>query len=291
MKTLRSMGQRGRVRMTGWVDKLEASSVANDTLLCVGLDPDPSRMPITDVAAFNREIVDATREFVCAYKPQLAFYEALGIPGMRALEETIAHIRAKAPHALIIGDAKRGDIGSTASAYARAMFDVWGFDVVTVHPYMGRDSVEPFLERPDRGALVVCRTSNPGAPELQDLPVQGGKHLLYEAVAEAVERWNARGNAGIVVGATYPEELESLRRAHPGLPILIPGVGAQGGDVARATRAGVNGQGRGVLLNSSRGVLYASTDPESFAEAAGRAARELRDEINAARQEMPTLHE
>lgn len=270
--------------MTGWVEKLDAASRATKSLVCVGLDPDPRRMALPDTAAFNRAIVDATHDLACAYKLQLAFYEALGLPGLEAMAATVRHIREAAPGALVIGDAKRGDIGSTAEAYARAMFDVWGFDTVTVHSYLGRDSVEPFLDHPKGGALIVCRTSNPGAPQFQDLRVGGGENgpTLYQEVARAADEWNTRGNVGLVVGATYPRQLRELRQAHPRLPILVPGVGAQGGDVRAAALAGVDERGRGVMIASSRHIIYASRDPADFALAARRATAGLRDEINAA---------
>jgi orotidine-5'-phosphate decarboxylase len=280
---------------TTWAAKLDEASTARESLVCVGLDPDPRRMPVKDVAEFNRAIVDATHDVVCAYKPQLAFYEALGIEGLRALAATVDHIRGVAPDVVVVGDAKRGDIDSTAEAYARAMFDVWGFDVVTVHAYLGRESIEPFLTRPGRGVLVVCRTSNPGARELQDLRLVpdagrnggGPAPLLFEHVAAQAARWNRAGNVGIVVGATYPDELAKLRKAHPELAILIPGVGAQGGDVERAARAGVNRDGRGVMISASRSVIYASSEPRSYPDAARAAATKLRDQIRAALGQAP----
>ncbi len=278
--------------MGNWVTRLDDRSAAVESLACVGLDPDPSLMPVDSVFEFNRAIIDATRDLVCAYKPQLAFYEALGIEGLEALRETIGHIRRVAPDVIIVGDAKRGDIGSTAAAYARAMFEFWDFDVVTVHPYLGGDSVAPFLEYEGRGALVVCRTSNPGARELQDIRLSlssgaGGQgKTVYERVADAVEEWNGPGTLGLVVGATYPEEMTTLRRDHPSLPFLIPGVGKQGGDVYAATRAGANAAGRGIIVSSSRGVLYASSDPDGYAGAARNETEKLRTEINAALQEL-----
>ncbi len=276
--------------MENWVTRLDDRSVAVDSLACVGLDPDPALMPVSGVFEFNRAIIDATHDLVCAYKPQLAFYEALGIEGLEALQKTVGHIRRVAPDVIIVGDAKRGDIGSTATAYARAMFEFWDFDVVTIHPYLGGDSVAPFLEYEGRGALVVCRTSNPGARELQDLRLDMGSETLgmtvYERVADAVEEWNGPGTLGLVVGATYPEEMTALRRDHPSLPFLIPGVGRQGGDVHGATRAGANADGRGILVSSSRGVLYASSDPDGYADAARNEVEKLRSEINAALQEL-----
>jgi orotidine-5'-phosphate decarboxylase len=238
-------------------------------------------MAISDTLEFNRHIIDATHDFVCAFKPQLAFYEAMGAEGFETLKATVAHIRAVAPDVVIIGDGKRGDIGSTASAYAKAMFDYFDFDTVTLNPYLGRDSIAPFLEYGGRGAIIVCRTSNPGATELQDYVLEGtdGK-TVYQRVADATEEWDDQGRLGIVIGATYPGEMAVLRAAHPGLPILIPGVGAQGGDVEAATRAGVNADGRGVMISSSRGIIYASESADEFESAARGAASALRDEIN-----------
>lgn len=283
--------------MASWVTRLDDRSLAVDSLACVGLDPDPSLMPVAGVFEFNRAIIDATHDLVCAYKPQLAFYEALGIEGLEALRETIAHIRQVAPDVIIVGDAKRGDIGSTAKAYARAMFEFWDFDVVTLHPYLGGDSVAPFLEYDGRGALIVCRTSNPGARELQDVRLVSGTgdssasdgksrgQTVFERVADAVEEWNVPKTLGLVVGATYPEEMALLRRDHPSLPFLIPGVGRQGGNVYASTRAGVNAARRGILVSSSRGVLYASSDPDGYAEAARNETEKLRTEINTALRE------
>lgn len=262
------------------------------TMVCVGLDPDLARMPISDVAEFNKRIVDATHHLVAAYKPQMAYYEALGIPGFQALEETIKHIRDVAPEVQIIGDGKRGDMGATATAYATAMFEVWDFDVVTVNAYMGSDTIEPFLQYPGRGIFIVCRTSNPSSRDFQDLRVaEEGTPHLYEKVAEAAERWDIGGNIGLVVGATFPKELRLLRAEHQTMPILVPGVGAQGGDVAEASRAGVDGNGRGMLINSSRGITYASKDPKEYARYARIACESLRNEINVALESTPGSEE
>lgn len=266
----------GGTRLTGWVDKLDEIAASARTHVCIGLDPDPALLPVADVLAFNRTIVDATRDLVCAYKPNLGFYEALGVAGLEALQATVRHIRSVAPGVVIVGDAKRGDIGSTARAYARAMFEVWDFDAVTVSPYLGRDSIDPFMAYEDRGAIILCRTSNPGARDIQDLPTGSGP--LYLRVAELIESWNLAGNLGMVVGATYPEELAEVRAAHPTLPLLIPGVGAQGADVAKAVRAGA---GR-MMVSSSRGLIYASRDPDRYADAARAATETLRTAINAA---------
>lgn len=266
-------------------EKLEAAAARNGSLLCVGLDPDPARLPVDSVAEFNRAIVEATADLVCAYKPNVAFYEALGEEGYAALRETLAAIPPEIP---TIGDAKRGDIGNTARAYARAAFDVLGFDAVTVNPYLGSDSLAPFIEREDRGVFVLCRTSNPGAADLQDLAIggDGGGRPLYEVVAELARGWNTRGNVGLVTGATYPEELRRVRELCPEMLLLVPGVGAQAGDLAAAVRAGLDARSGGILVNASRGVLYASTG-QDFAQAAREAARALRDEIQQHRRATP----
>ena len=267
--------------MSSFIDRLDQSCQSTHSLVCVGLDVDPERMPVPGAADFNRAIIDATADLVCAYKPNLAFYEALGIPGLKALEETVAHIRAQAPGAIIIGDAKRGDIGPSSAAYARAMFQVWDFDAVTVNPWGGKDTVEPFLEDSSRGVFLWCRGSNPGSSDLQDLEVVGpeGEVALYQHLALAAARWPSDGNLGLVLGATYPEQLKSVRRSCPGMAFLIPGVGAQGGDLEAAVRDGVDADGRRAIINSSRGIIYASSGAD-FADASRRETSRLRDAIN-----------
>jgi len=259
-------------------EKLAHAAETNRTLLCVGLDPDPARVPPEQTAGFLVAVVEATSDLVCAYKPNLAFYEQLGEAGYAALRAVLASIPKHIP---VIADAKRGDVAHTAEAYARALFDELGFDAATVNPYLGGDSVAPFVERADRGVLVVCRTSNPGARDLQDLPVQqeGATLPLYQAVATLAKRWNTRGNVGLVVGATYPDEMRALRSLCPELPFLVPGVGAQEGDVQAAARA-ARGPG-GFLINASRAVTYAGEGAELPAAARAAAVR-LRDAINAA---------
>jgi orotidine-5'-phosphate decarboxylase len=271
------MRRQGRWASTGTTfrDKLLEASRRNQSLLCVGLDPNSSLLKGTPVVTFLQAIVEATEDLVCAYKPNLAFFEALGIGGMRTLLEALRGVPAHVP---VIADAKRADIGNTARFYAKALFEVYDFDAATVSPYLGHDSVEPFLEYEDRGVLLLCRTSNPGAEDLQDLTLADGRPL-FEAVAELANRWNTRGNLGLVVGATWPEELERIRAICPDLLILLPGVGAQGADLAQALRAGLDAQGGGVIVTSSRQVLYASSG-DDFAGAARRAALNLRDEIN-----------
>ena len=267
--------------MSGFTDRLEQASIATKSLVCVGLDPDPARMPISSVYEFNRAIVDATAGFVCAYKPNLAFYEALGLPGLQDLEKTVAHIRSAAPEAIIIGDAKRGDIGPSAQAYAKAMFQVWGFDAVTINVWGGQDTVTPFLEDESKGVFVWCRGSNPGSADFQDVQVvtADGTMPLYRNVALACQQWDTKGNLGLVVGATVPDQLREVRAACPNMPLLIPGVGAQGGDLEAAVRQGTDSRGRAALINSSRGIIYASGGAD-FAQAAAREADKLRKNIN-----------
>ena len=265
-----------------FVERLLSASQANSSLVCVGLDPDPALMPIADVAAFNRAIVDSTNDLVCAYKPNLAFYEALGVPGLEALAATVAHIKEVAPDVVVIGDAKRGDIDSSSRRYAKALFEVWGFDAATVNGYGGRDAIEPFLEYESKGVFVWCRSSNPGAGELQDLRLSSGGTAmpLYEWVAVRAAEWNSRGNVGLVVGATYPDELGVVRARCPDMPILLPGAGAQQGDLKTSITAGADSAGRNLIVSASRSVLYASRDQTGFAPAARDAAANLRDRIN-----------
>lgn len=257
----------------------------HDSWVCVGLDPEPEKLPAIlrhrpqAILEFNRAIIDATADLVCAYKPQIAHYAAVGAEDQ--LLETIRYIRERAPGVPVILDSKRGDIGSTAEKYAREAFERFGADAVTVNPYLGRDAAEPFLAYKDKGVIVLCRTSNAGAREFQDLQVGGRK--LYEIVADHVARdWNVHGNCLLVVGATYPEELAAVRACAGEMTFLVPGVGAQGGDVERVVRQGRNAKGRGLIVNSSRGILYAGSG-EDFAVAARRATLELRAAINAAR--------
>jgi orotidine-5'-phosphate decarboxylase len=262
-----------------FIEKLERAMQRNNSLLCVGLDTDPKRMPEgISVADFNKAIIEATSDLVCAFKPNLAFYETLGDEGWDALKKTLQHIPAEIP---VIADAKRGDIGNTAVAYARAIFDIYGFDASTVNPYLGFDSVEPFISYQDKGVLILCRTSNAGSTDFQELLCQygDGYRPLYEIVALKASTWNTHGNIGLVIGATYPEELDTIRRQHPHLPLLVPGVGAQGGNLSLVVRYGTDANGRGMIINSSRQILYASTGKD-FNSAARQTASALRDEIN-----------
>ena len=263
-------------------EKLDAAASSMNSLVCVGLDPTPDRVPIDDIAAFNRAIVDATKDVVSAFKPQLAYYEAMGIAGMKILENTIRHIRDVAPGHVIVGDGKRGDISSTATAYATAMFEVWDVDVATIYAYQGGDTVEPFLQYPGRGVYLVCRTTNPSSRDIQDLVVDGTdeKMQVFDRVADMADRWAGTENVGLVVGATFPDDLRTLRSRHPLSHFLIPGVGAQGGVAEETARAGANERGGGIIINSARDIIYASRNPEDFDIEARRAAELLRDEIN-----------
>ena len=256
--------------------------VGSDSLVCVGLDPEPAKFPASfardpdAVFAFCRAIADATAPYACAFKPQIAHFAALGAED--ALARLVAHLHAAHPGIPVILDSKRGDIGSTAQHYAAEAFDRYRADAVTANPYLGRDSVQPFLDRADKGVVVLCRTSNPGAADFQDLDVDG--RPLYQHVAEKVAReWNGHGNCALVVGATWPEQLREVRAIAGDLPFLVPGVGAQGGDVEAVVRNGRTADGTGLVVSSSRAILYASQG-EDFAEAAAAAARTLRDQIN-----------
>jgi orotidine-5'-phosphate decarboxylase len=268
-----------------FADKLAAAWKATNSLVCVGLDPEPKKFPDRfrdapgSIFDFNRAIIDATRDLVCAYKPQFAHYAAHAAENQ--LEHTIDYIKATCPNAIVILDSKRGDIGSTAEQYAHEAFERYGADAVTVNPYLGRDSVEPFLKHGDKGVIVLCRTSNPGARDFQDLDV-GGKKLFQHVAERVATEWNTANNCMLVVGATYPEELADIRSRVGDLPFLVPGVGAQGGDVAKAMAAGKTKAGTGLVISSSRAILYASSG-DDFATAARKAAQDLRDSINANR--------
>ncbi|WP_129112970.1 orotidine-5'-phosphate decarboxylase [Halegenticoccus tardaugens] len=258
-------------------DRLRDRIARTDSVVSVGLDPDPARIPEhlreKDLPrwAFNRRIIDATHEYAAVYKPNAAFYEDAA--GWRSLRETIAYAHGKGVPVLL--DGKRADIGNTARQYAALLDEA---DAITVNPYMGRDSLQPFLSRADKGVFVLCRTSNPGGADLQDLELASGEPV-YQRVAALADLWNERGNVGLVVGATAPEELEDLRERVPNLPFLVPGVGAQGGDAEAAVTHGLaDGVG---LVNSSRGIIFAGDGAgEGFEKAAGRAAKRLRDRLN-----------
>ena len=273
-----------------FIESLNAAWIKNNSLLCVGLDPDPAKFPAhlksrpEAIFEFCARIADATTDLVCCFKPQIAYFAAQRAENQ--LEALIAHIHATHPGIPVILDAKRGDIGSTAEQYAVEIFERYQADAITVNPYMGRDSVEPYLDYPDKGVILLCRTSNPGGSDLQFLDVGAGDQpeKLYERVARLVAReWNANGQCALVVGATFPGEIARVREIVGDLPLLVPGIGAQGGDVQATVQAGRTASGCGLMINSSRAILYAgiADDTESgFADAARRVALETRDTIN-----------
>ena len=273
-------------------DMLHKASKSQQSLLCVGLDPEPSKFPMHlrgqahHIYDFCAQIVDATHDVVCAFKPQIAYFAAHRAENQ--LERLITHIRAVAPHVPVILDAKRGDIGSTAEQYAIEAFERYGADAVTLSPFMGFDSVEPYLKYHGKGAFLLCRTSNPGGDDFQNqrLASVDGAPFLYEHIARLAQGpWNLNGQLGLVVGATYPDEIEKVRSLAPTLPLLIPGVGAQGGDAVATVKAGLrmsNGEPTGpIIVNSSRAILYASSS-ENFASAARHAAINTQHQLQAA---------
>ncbi|MBK8766235.1 MAG: orotidine-5'-phosphate decarboxylase [Burkholderiaceae bacterium] len=268
-----------------FVSMLSSAWQRADSLLCVGLDPDPKRIPAglrarpDPIFEFCRAIVDATADLVCAFKPQIAYFAAQGAEDQ--LEALITHIHARHPGIPVVLDAKRGDIGSTAEQYAREAFERFQADAVTLNPYLGQDSLEPYLQWTDRGVILLCRTSNPGGADLQSLEVAPGERL-YERVARlACERWNPHGQTALVVGATVPQELAQVRRIVGDMPLLVPGIGAQGGDIDATVQAGRRADGRGMMVSSSRAILYAG-DGDDFADAARQAALDTRDALRAA---------
>lgn len=274
-----------------FAERLAAQVERANSLVCVGLDPDPARFPqrFRDlgrkeaIVEFNRAIIEATSDLVCAYKPNLGFYAAQGLDGVQALLETRAMIPTEIP---VILDCKVGDMGSTATAYAAAYFGEWQFEAVTANPYQGEDSLAPFLAYPDRSVFILCRTSNPSSADLQDVTVEETGEPLYMRVAIRARQWNRDypAQVGLVVGATYPGELAAVRERCPDLPILLPGVGAQAGDVEASVENGITARGDGLLVASSRAIIYAGSGAD-FADRARAAAASLRDQVNAVRAE------
>ena len=260
----------------------------NDSLLCVGLDPNQAKLPASlssksaSLFEFNREIIDATAPYVCGYKPQIAYYAALGAE--KELEQTIAYIKTHYPDLPVILDAKRGDIGATAKMYAIEAFERYQADAVTVNPYMGGDTLEPFLEYKDRGVIILCRTPNPGSGDLQQL-LANGSSIAHIVAAKAAQQWNENENIALVVGATYPEEIRSIRELVGDLPLLIPGVGAQGGDLTAVLNNGLISSGNGLMINASRSIIHASSEHD-FAEQAALAAEKLYKQINEIRSNI-----
>lgn len=269
------------MRNNSILDKYNRRVDAIGSLVCVGLDSEIEKIPARFSGdkfpqfTFNRWIIDQTAEYAASIKPNMAFYEARGARGLDELRMTMEYLRTQHPGLVTICDAKRADIGNTNRGYVTAIFDDLGFDAVTLHPYLGREALAPFLERTDKACIVLCRTSNPGAGEFQDLDVAGKP--IWQVVAEKVDRdWNSNGNCMLVVGATYPEEMRRIRALAPEITFLVPGVGAQGGDAGEVVAAGMDAHGRGLMISSSRGIIF-SDDPAG-------AARELCGEINAARE-------
>ncbi len=282
----RDVARYNAVVSQSFLAKLDTAIAENRSLVCVGLDPDPALMPIADPIEFCKNIIEATADLVCAYKPNMAFFEAMGAKGWDVLNETLKAIPPEIP---IIGDAKRGDIGNTSAGYAHAIFDLLGCDATTVNPYGGTDAVEPFLEYKDKGIIVWCRSSNPSAREFQDLTVSenGTERPFWQAVALKAREWNRKnGNVGLVMGATYPAQLKEARDLCPDMPILVPGIGSQEGALEESVKAGLDSQRSGMIVNASRSIIYASRDGD-YALAARSAAAQLRERINRYRDEQP----
>ncbi|MGB3836996.1 orotidine-5'-phosphate decarboxylase [Castellaniella sp.] len=268
-----------------FTEKLARAWHYQDSQLMVGLDPDLRRFPADlanrpdGVLMFCKGIVDATAPFVCGFKPQIAYFAALRAEDQ--LQDLCDYIRTQYPDRVLVLDAKRGDIGSTATQYAREAFERYQADAVTVNPYMGRDSVQPYIDYGDRGVIILCRTSNPGGADLQDMRLSNGTPLYLHVADQVARFWNTQGQCALVVGATFPDEIAQVRRRVGDMPLLIPGIGAQGGDIPATVRAGRTAQGTGMMINSSRAILYARND-EQWAQAAGQAAQSTRDAIRQA---------
>lgn len=271
-----------------FVDKLNKAWKDQDSLLMVGLDPDPRRFPAElknntkAIKDFCIRIINATAPFACGFKPQIAYFSALGAEDQ--LQDVCAYIREKHPNLPIVLDAKRGDIGSTAEQYAREAFERYQADAVTVNPYMGRDSIQPYIDYQDKGVIILCRTSNVGGADLQDIRLASGTPLYLHIADQVARVWNTNGQCALVVGATYPEEISQVRRRTGDMPLLIPGIGIQGGDIRATVMAGRTKQGTGMMINSSRAILYASSD-DNWEEAAAKTARATRSAIRAALDE------
>jgi orotidine-5'-phosphate decarboxylase len=269
-----------------FTQKLRDIQLKQNSLLCIGLDADADKIPphlqssVNSVLEFNRQIIEATHDLVCMYKPNLAFYEAMGERGLTTLRETLKLIPKSV---LTLGDGKRGDIGNTAERYSKSLFDDFGFDSITVNPYMGFDSVEPFLKNPEKGVFLLALTSNPGSKDFQRLRINGKP--LYEKVVRTAKKWNTNQNMGLVVGATHPRELKTIRKIVPEMPLLIPGIGKQGGDLKSAVRDGCDKNGQLAIINASRSIIYASSGKD-FAEAARAEAGKLVEEMRSYRNSI-----
>lgn len=272
---------------SSFMELLKNAWKENNSLVCAGLDPVPEKMPpcvmkcTHPVFEFNKAIIDATKNTVCAYKPQAAMYEGVGAE--EDLEKTINYIHENAPGIPVILDAKRADIGNTSAMYAKEAFERYGADAVTVNPYLGRDALKPFLDRAEKGVIILCRTSNPGAKEVQELRLESGEPLYLRLAKLIAEEWNANGNVMLVAGATFPGELGAIRKAAGDMPLLVPGIGAQGGDLEGVLKNGLTAEKTGLVINSSRGIIFASNG-DDFASAAAAAALDLKNKINRFRE-------
>jgi len=269
--------------MTIFSEKLFHRWKSSHSLLCIGLDTDLEKIPQVlrsekyPLFAFNKAIIDATHDLVCAYKPQIAYYSAFGAENQ--LEMTMQYLRATYPEIPTILDSKRGDIGSTAEMYAKEAFERYKADAVTVNPYLGGDTLEPFLSRADKGIIVLCKTSNPGSGEIQSIKTDDGEEIYKKVAYLSQNRWNLNNNVCLVVGGTYPDELKKVRKIAPDIPILVPGVGTQGASIKAIVKSGMADDHAGLIINSSRSIIYASYEAD-FAEAAAEKAKSIRDEIN-----------
>lgn len=264
-----------------FLEKVRRSWQSQNSLVCVGLDPHPAKLPSVlsgkdALFEFNRQIIDGTAQWACAFKPQIAYYSAVAAENQ--LEKTIQYIKSEHPHIPVILDAKRGDIGATAEMYAKEAFDRYQADAVTVNPYMGGDTLEPYLSRTDKGVIILCRTSNPGSGDLQGVSSEG-ETIAMRVARLASKEWNQHENIGLVVGATYPEQIKVMREIGGEMPLLIPGIGAQGGDLEEVLKSGLDRRGEGLWINASRSIIYASNGPD-FAEAASAEAQRLCTQIN-----------
>ncbi|MCH2310364.1 MAG: orotidine-5'-phosphate decarboxylase [SAR202 cluster bacterium] len=261
-------------------EKLSTVVKKNKSMVCVGLDPDPQKMPVKNTFDFCKNIIDSTSDLVAAFKPNLAFFEAMGIDGLRDLKKIVEYLQVQYPEILIIGDGKRGDIDSTSAKYASAMFDYWGFDVVTVNAFAGLDGIEPFLKYDDKGVFVWCKSSNKSGVEIQDVDLSNSSGKFFHHLAKKSVEWDFNSNLGLVVGATFPEELKEVRLLAPNVPILLPGVGSQHGDLSLSVNYGFNGDFDSMLISSSRSIIFASSEINSFGESARKACDDLRIQIN-----------
>lgn len=273
--------------MKTFYQKLSGIWKKHNSLLCIGLDSEYDKLPQVikkgknSQFVFNKAIIEATHNVVCAYKPNSAFYEARGEQGIKELKMTCDYLRGKYPDIVIILDAKRADIGNTNIGYVSFIFDYLGVDAVTLHPYLGHEAIQPFLDRKEKGSIILCRTSNPGAGEFQDLHA-GGKALYQIIAKQVIEKWNTNKNCALVVGATYPGELKIVRRIAKDMPFLVPGIGAQGGDIEKTVKAGQDNHGAGMIINASRSIIFASNSSD-FAQKAGEEAKKLQIAISSYR--------